>query len=388
MRIAISGARLARFVPVLSGLLAVALLAASAALAAGPPPPSVEAAKPLSRVVDVWDEYTGRFEAVERVEVRARVSGFVDKIEFKDGQTVKAGDPLFLIDPRPYQFAVESAQADLDRAKAQVTQTQADVGRANALSASVITQRDVDQRKSAFEVAQAQQRSAEVALANAKLNLDWTQVRAPIDGRISDRRIDVGNLVQGGQSGATLLTTIVKLDPIHFVFEAAEVDYLRYARAAAQVEKRASFQSPDLIQVRLADETKWGRAGAVDFIDNEIISRSGSIRGRALFANKDFFLTPGLFGRARLFGGRAPALLIPDEAVLADQTRKIVFVVGPGDKLAPKPVTLGPLAYGLRAIFGGLSPDDVVVVNGLANPFVRPGATVTPQLVELKPKDD
>ena len=355
-----------------------------------PPRPAVDVARPQPRTIDRWDEYTGRFEAVQRVEVRARVSGFVDKIEFRDGQSVAEGDPLFVIDPRPYQFAVESAEADLARAEAQVAQAGADVARAQSLTQSAaITQRDVDQRKATYDVARAQKRSAEVALANAKLNLEWTQVRAPIGGRISDRRVDVGNLVQGGQSGATLLTTIVRLDPIHFVFDASEADFLRYARQAADAgaERASSREAPNRVEIKLADETEWSRSGRMNFVDNELAGRSGTIRGRALFDNKDLFLTPGLFARARLYGGKLQALMIPDEAVLSDQARKIVYVIGEGDKIAIKPVRLGPLALGGRAVLEGLSPDDRVVVSGLANPFVRPDAVVAPHLVDIKLAD-
>ena len=301
------------------------LWAVTATAQSAPPRPAVDVANPVARTIDRWDEYTGRFEAVQRVEIRARVSGFVDKIQFHDGQSVAEGAPLFIIDPRPYAFAVETAEADLERANATVAQAGADVARAQSLTQSAaITQRDVDQRKATFDVARAQKRSAEVALENAKLNLEWTQVRAPIGGRISDRRVDVGNLVQGGQSGATLLTTIVRLDPIHFVFDASEADYLRYARQGAGGDRPSSRDAPNRVEIKLADETEWSRNGQMNFVDNELAGRSGTIRGRAVFENKDLFLTPGLFARARLFGGKLQTLLIPDEAVLSDQARKIV----------------------------------------------------------------
>ena len=375
------------FLPSVAAFAALFALS-SAAAGQSAPRPSVDVAKPEPRTIDRWDEYTGRFEAVQKVEVRARVSGFVDKIEFRDGQSVVEGDPLFTIDPRPYQFAVETAEADLARAEAQVAQAGADVARAQSLTQSAaITQRDVDQRKATYDVAKAQKRSAEIALANAKLNLEWTEVRAPISGRISDRRVDVGNLVQGGQSGATLLTTIVRLDPIHFVFDASEADFLRYSRQGAAGGRASSREAPNKVEIKLADETEWSRAGQMNFVDNELAGRSGTIRGRAVFDNHDLFLTPGLFARARLYGGKLQALMIPDEAVLSDQARKIVYVVGDGDKIGIKPVKLGPLALGGRAVLEGLAPEDRVVVSGLANPFVRPDAVVTPHLVGVKLDD-
>jgi multidrug efflux system membrane fusion protein len=371
------------------GFAAFAAASSSAFAQGAPPPPAVTVAKPIARTIDKWDEYTGRFEAVQRVEVRARVSGFVDKIQFFDGQLVKAGDPLFVIDPRPYQLAVESAEADVGHYEALVAQAAADFTRAQALTTSVaITARDVDQRRANLDVARSQLQSAQVAVRNAKLNLEWTEVRAPIAGRISDRRVDVGNLIEGGQTGATLLTTIVTIDPIHFVFDASEADYLRYARLASQGSRRSSREAPNRVQVRLADEKDWDHSGVMNFVDNEIAGRSGTIRGRAVLENKDGFLTPGVFGRARLYGGNIDALLIPDEAIISDQSRKIVFTVDAGNKIVPKPVTLGPLALGLRVVSTGLTPNDVVVIGGLANPFVRPDAVVEPKSGDVKTVGD
>lgn len=346
---------------------------------AAPPLPSVVVARPLSETVPRWDEYTGRFVPVQRVEVRPRVSGAVEKIHFTDGQIVKAGDLLFTIDPRPYQIAVDSARADVARVQAQTTMLSKDVARGESLATGgVITRRDLDQRRGGSDSARAQLLGAEAALRNAQLNLEWTEVRAPIGGRVSDRRIDVGNLVQ---AGATLLTTIVKLDPIHFEFDVSEADYLHYARAGAGRDKSA----PTSAFVRLADETDWKRQGALDFLDNQLNVHSGTIRARALLENKDLFLTPGGFGRVRLNGGDMAALLVPDAAIASDQTNKIVFVVTPDNKVAAKPVTLGPLHKGLRVVLTGLSPDDRVITAGLANPMVRPGALVAPTSGAIAP---
>ncbi|MGL5114791.1 MAG: efflux RND transporter periplasmic adaptor subunit, partial [Beijerinckiaceae bacterium] len=352
-----------------------------AAMAQGAPPaPQVTVATPLSQRVAQWDEYTGRFEAFEQVELRARVSGYIDEVHFRDGQLVKKGDLLFTIDPRPFELAVEAARADVARARAQVQLTENDVERAEGLVRNqTITARDVDQRRANLAVARAQLLSAEVAGRSAALNLDWSKVRAPIAGRISDKRVDVGNLISGGQQGATLLTTVVSQDPIHFIFDASEADYLRYTRLLASGERPSGRDNPNPVQVRLADETEWKRTGKMDFVDNVLNARSGTIRGRAVFDNQDTLLTPGTFGRMRLWGGDADVLLIPDSAVVSDQARKIVLAVGPDNKLVPKVVALGPMSDGLRIVRDGLSKDDRIVINGLANPFVRPGSTVAPQ---------
>lgn len=367
-------------------LLAVAsLLPATAGAQGAPPAPPVTVATPLARTVPHWDEYTGRFEAVQSVEVRARVSGFIEAVHFTDGAIVKKGDPLFTIDQRPYRIAVDSARADVAKAKAQVEVAQSDVDRADSLEKTrILTQRDIDQRRSTLSVARASLLAAQAALDNAELNLRWTDVRAPIAGRISDKKVDVGNLISGGQSGATLLTTIVSTDPIHFVFEASEADYLRYNRLAKQGIRPSSRDYHNPVQVRLSDETQWTREGEMDFVDNQVNARSGTIRGRAVFANADGFLTPGTFGRMRLFGGEFKALLVPDASIVADQARKMVMVVGADNKVVGKAVTLGPIVDGLRVVEGGLDASDKVIIGGLANPFVRPGAAVVAQAGDIQ----
>jgi membrane fusion protein, multidrug efflux system len=227
-------------------------------------------------------------------------------------------------------------------------------------------------------VAKAQQLGAEANLRNAELNLEWTQVRAPISGRVSDRRVDAGNLVQSGPAGSTLLTTIVNLDPIHFIFDASEADYIRYARMSANGGDPLSAKSGHPVTVRLADEPDWthSHTGEMNFVDNQLNARAGTIRGRAVFENKDLFLLPGTFGRLRLFGGNFDALLIPDAAVMSDQASKVVLVVGADNKVIQKTVTLGGIYQGLRAVEAGLDENDRVVIAGVANPFVRPGAVV------------
>ena len=353
----------------------------------GPPAMPVTVSEPIAKRVTQWDEYSGRFEAVASVEVRARVSGFIDKIDFRDGQLVKIGDPLFTIDKRPYEIAVESAEAEVARNKAQVDLAELQVGRgASLISSRTITEAEQDSRKSTLAVARAQLKSAEAALRTAQLNLEWTRVTAPIAGRISDRKVDAGNLISGGQTGATLLATIVTLDPIRFVFDISEADHLRYNRLILSGALASSRDGANPVRIRLSDETDWKRTGKVDFVDNAMTARSGTIRVRALVDNKDQLLTPGIFGRLQLFGGEYDALLIPDSAIISDQARKIVFTVGDDGVVHAKPVTLGTLVDGLRVIRSGLAPTDKVVLDGLANPMVRPGAKVVPQKGEIVAK--
>lgn len=373
----------------LLALASLSLLAFSSASFAqgGPPAMPVTVSEPLAKRVTQWDEYSGRFEAVASVEVRARVSGFIDKIDFRDGQIVKVGDPLFTIDKRPYEIAVESAEAEVARNKAQVDLAELQVGRGASLIASrTITEAEQDSRKSTLAVARAQLKSAEAALRNAQLNLEWTNVTAPIAGRISDRKVDAGNLIAGGQSGATLLATIVTLDPIRFVFDISEADHLRYSRLILSGALASSRDGANPVRIRLSDETDWKRTGKVDFVDNAMTARSGTIRVRALVDNTDQLLTPGIFGRLQLFGGEYDALLVPDSAIISDQARKIVFTVGDDGVVQAKPVTLGTIVDGLRVIRSGLAPTDKVVLDGLANPVVRPGAKVVPQKGEIVAK--
>ncbi|MFC5419465.1 efflux RND transporter periplasmic adaptor subunit [Bosea eneae] len=354
-------------------------LSAEALAQSAPPAPPVTVATPLAKRVTNWDEFTGRFEASEQVDVRARVSGFVESVHFRDGDLVKSGDLLFTVDQRPYKLAVDAARAEVARAKAQVDLAQNEVERAEGLTQNrTITARDIDQRRANLNSAIASQQAAEANLKTAELNLEWTQVRAPLAGRASNRRVDAGNLIAGGQSGATLLTTIVAVDPIKFVFDASEADYLRYSQSQ-------DLRKPGTpVRVRLSNETKWDREGKIDFVDNALNARSATIRTRAVFPNPDGLLTPGTFGRLRLFAGEADALLVPDSVIVSDQANKIVLTVGAENKVVPKPVQLGAISDGLRVITKGLTPADKVIVTGIANPMVRPGVAVTPQPTEIK----
>jgi multidrug efflux system membrane fusion protein len=347
-------------------------------------PPAVAVSRPLQKKITEWDEYTGRFTAVETVEVRARVSGFIDSIHFKDGQLVKQDDLLFVIDPRPYRLAVEQARSDLERANARFEIATLDVQRAAPLIQSqTLTGREFDTRKSTQREAAGQVASMEAALKQALLNLEWTQVRAPISGRISDRRVDAGNLITGGQSGATLLTLIVSQDPIYFVFDGSEADFIHYLRLAAAGTRPSSRDVQNPVSVRLADETEYNHQGRMDFVDNVVNPKTGTIRGRAVFDNKDGLLTPGFFGRLRLFGGEHEALLIPDTAIASDQSRKNVFTVADDGTVGTKLVELGPLIDGLRLIRSGLAPTDRIVIEGLQR--ARPGQKVKPEDGVIEP---
>lgn len=364
----------------------------SAAQTAPPPPPQVTVAKPTKKVVSDYDEYVGRFLPVDFVEVRAHVSGYLDKIHFTDGQMVKVGDPLFTIDRRPFQAAYDQAKAAIAQAQANVAFSQADLERGQSLiKGTTITQQTLDQRVQAKRVAEANLTAQEAATRQAELDLGFTELAAPIAGRIGDRRVSVGNLVTGGTTGnTTLLATIVSVDPIRFEFTMDEASYLRYLNAASV--KRADSVDRGLglsTQLKLIDEKDFVHEGKIDFVDNAISTSSGTIRGRAVFKNADGRLTPGMFGRIRIQASPpAEALLVPDTAVGTEQVRKFVYAVGSDNVATPKYVTLGPLVDGLRVITAGLSADDTVIVNGLMR--IRPGAKVAPQQASAdasNPKD-
>jgi len=366
-----------RIVPLVSLILIANVLAGcdGKPASSAPPLPTVTAAQPLQKSITEWDEYTGRFTALETVEIRARVSGFIDSVHFQEGQIVKKDDLLFVIDQRPYQIAVEQAKADIERAQAKLDIGTQDVNRATPLLQDrTLTEREFDTRKSVQRDASGQLASANAALKQAQLNLEWTEVRAPIAGRISDKRVDAGNLISGGQTGATLLSVIVSIDPIHFVFDGSEADFLHYLRLAAAGTRPSSRDAPNPVAVRLADETEFTHQGRMDFVDNAINPKTGTIRARAVFDNKDGFLTPGFFGRLRLFGGTHDALLIPDGAIASDQASKIVFTVADDGTVGTKRVELGPIVDGLRVVRSGLAPTDRIVIDGL--PRARPGQKV------------
>lgn len=373
------------FLPSLVGfsLVAVALAACEPSsdtkAAPSPPPPPVTVAPPLIQRITEWDEYTGRFEAVERVEIRSRVSGYLESVHFRDGEIVEKGQLLFVIDPRPFQAALERAKADLQRASTRFELTKTELARAERLLAtSNISQEAYDTRRQNMRDAEAQVAAARAQVRSAELDLEFTQIKSPIRGRISDRKVDVGNIVSGGTLQSTLLTTIVALDPIYFVFDVSEADYLRYLRLSRAGTRSDSRNGDDVVSVTLADETEWSRRGRLNFVDNALNPGSGTIRLRAVFENSDLFLVPGVFGRLRVAGsGEYAAMLVPDAAVVADQTRRMLVAVKDDGSTDFRPVILGPIVDGLRVVRSGISPSDRIVISGLQR--ARPGGKVTPQ---------
>lgn len=372
----------------LSTGLALAGAAALSACSGGggpptPPPTQVTVAVPLQRDIVDWDEYIGRFEAIQDVELRPRVSGQIDRVLFADGQRVGKGQPLFIIDQRPYRAAYQQAQAQLAKSRANRTNAQTELTRAKTLlAASAISKEEFETKEATARSAEADVQAAEAQVTNAGLNLGFTVVRSPISGRVSDRRVSKGNLVS---EGTTVLTRVVSVDPIWFSFDGAESFYLKYRRLDQAGQRKSSRDAPNPIEIQLADETGYRWHGHMDFVDNAIDPNSGTIRAHAVVANPDGFLTPGLFGRARLLGsGTYHAMLVPDEAIITDQTRKLVYVVGQDGKVAPRPVVTGPPVEGLRVVREGLAPTDHVVINGLTR--LQPGMPVKANLTKLAPR--
>jgi RND family efflux transporter MFP subunit len=346
---------------------------------AGPPAMPVDVAKPLVKMVTEWDEFTGRFEAVETVELRARVSGYLEAVHFRDGQTVNKGDLLFTIDPRPFQARVAATKAELAVAQTAVRLAKTELSRAEKLiRTNAISKELLDTRRAAKETAEARAEGARANLRTAELDLEFTKIKAPVAGRISDHKIDVGNLVSGGTTSANVLANIVSLDPIYFIFDVSEADYLRYNRLDKTGQRPSSRNTDNPVFVRLMDEEKWTRQGRMNFVDNRIDSNTGTIRGRAIFDNPDGLLVPGIFGHLRVVGsGQYEAMLLPPEAVLSDQNNRIVMTVGDGGAVIPKQVTTGPVIDGLIVIRKGITPNDQVVIKGVQR--ARPGGKVIAQ---------
>ncbi|MFG1229162.1 efflux RND transporter periplasmic adaptor subunit [Xanthobacter wiegelii] len=372
-------------VPVLALALALAGCGQPTAQQQGaPPPPQVTVANPTSANVTDTDEYVGRFVAIDEVNVRARVSGYLDKIDFVDGQLVKEGDVLFTIDQRPFKIAVDQAQANLAQAKANLDFTKADLERARTLledkTSNAISKQAFDQRTQAERTAAAIVQSQEAQVRSAQLDLGFTEVKAPVSGKIGDRRVSVGNYVTGGTGGTpTLLAVIVSTDPIRFEFTIDEASLLRLTRRQGGTDFKG-----EPVTLRLIDDKDFVHKGKLDFLNNVVDRETGTIRGRAVFDNKDGLFRPGMFARLRLQSSDPyQALVVPDVAIGTEQVKKFVYVVGPENKVSQKFVTLGPLQGDMRVIREGLGPDDKVVVNGLMR--VRPGVTVTPQVAGAAP---
>jgi multidrug efflux system membrane fusion protein len=348
--------------------------------APAPPPPTVTVATPVQRTIIDYDEYVGRFVAIDAVEVRARVSGYLDGVHFNDGQIVKQGDLLFTIDKRPFQNALDQARANLELARSNLLYAESDLARGKQLVRDkTITDQVFEQRAQATRNAQASVAANEAALRQAELDLQFTELRAPVAGRIGDRRVSPGNLITGGTSGnTTLLATIVSLDPIRLEFTFDEASYLRYERFSRSGREVTGREGSVIVALRLIDEANFVHRGYMDFVDNVIDKASGTIRGRAVFSNTEQTFTPGMFARVRVPGSPAyPALLMPDSAIGSEQARKFVLVVDAENTAQQRYVTLGQLVDNLRVIKDGLKPDDRVIVNGLMR--ARPGAKVTPE---------
>jgi RND family efflux transporter MFP subunit len=343
---------------------------------AAAPPPTVVVAKPVQRTVIDQDEYVGRFVALNAVDIRSRLSGYLSEIHFTDGQMVKQGDLLFTIDRRPFEIALEQMRANLAQARANLAFAKADLERGQSLLQNkTITEQTYDQRTQAKNVAEASVAAQEAMVHSAELDLDqYSELRSPIDGKIGDRRVSVGNLVTGGTGGnTTLLATIVSVDPIRFEFTFDESSYLRYQRFAGK--QGGGVDGGVAVSLKLLDEKDFDHTGKIDFVDNVINQSSGTIRGRAVFHNPNGVFTPGMFGRIRVPGSPPyPALLIPDDAIASEQARKYVLVVDDTGVVRQKYVTPGQLDDGLRVIKDGLVADDRVIVNGLMH--ARPGIKV------------
>jgi RND family efflux transporter MFP subunit len=350
---------------------------------AAPPLQAVTVAEVPEREITEWDEFTGRLEAVDVVEIRPRVSGYINRVAFDEGKEVAQGEVLFEIDPRPYQAELARAEAELERARSAAALARSEVVRASKLvQAQAISREEYDSRSSAEAQGGATVRAAEAAVETARLNLQWTRVRSPIAGRVSNAMVTPGNLVEAGPP-ATLLTTVVSLDPMYLYFDSDEQTYLRYAALAKNTG--TNWREARLpVYLGLVNESGFPHQGRLDFVDNQVDPNTGTIRTRAVFSNRSRALTPGLFARVKLVGSqKTKALLVRDAAIGTDQDRKFVLVVGPGDTLAYRPVVPGRLTEGLRIVTSGLQAGERVVVNGLMR--VRPGMKVAPTLTAMVP---
>jgi RND family efflux transporter MFP subunit len=361
------------------------VLASGCAPQAAPAPqtPQVSVAEVLQRDVSDWDEFTGRTEAIQSVEVRPRVSGYIERVAFAEGSTVQKGDLLFVIDPRPYRAELDKAEAELVRAQANAELARNEVARGDRLlSARAISQEEYDQRVNAGRESDANVRAARAAVETARLNLSYTQITSPIDGRVSKAEVTLGNLVSGGTANATLLTSVVSVDPIYVAFEGDERVYLKYASLGQLGELRGANDVRNTVRVAFANEKDFPHEGELVFLDNQLNPATGTIRARALLDNHDRRLTPGLFARVKLIGNEVrTAIVIDDRAVGTDQNQKFVYVVGKNNVVDYRAVKLGRLVEGLRIVDEGLTPGERIVVNGLQR--VRPGVTIAPELVSM-----
>lgn len=362
----------------LTGLLAfITACSSSNSQPQTPPPPTVTVSAPMEESVTQYDEFTGRFRAVERVEVRARVDGYLDEIRFQDGQLIEKGDVLFVIDQRPYKIALEQAQAELESDQTRLDLAKKELERAQNLRASgAVSQELIDRRNQEYLSAQSAVSSAEAAVHSAQLDLEFTKVRAPVSGKISENFVSVGNLVSGGLSSATLLTRIVSFDPIYFTFEASENKLISYLKNQSFRGDVSTIQdSGQQVQAKLLGDKQFTHQGTLDFVDNEIDQSTGTMLVRAVFQNDKLLLTPGMFAKARFSAtGQHRELLIPDKVIASNQSQRFVLTVDDSSKVSRKVVETGTLHNNLRIIEQGLTKADRVIINGAAK--VRPGQTV------------
>ncbi|MGH7536866.1 MAG: efflux RND transporter periplasmic adaptor subunit [Gemmatimonadales bacterium] len=371
-----------------AGIVAAAALSLSVLACAGdppaqPPPPQVTVAPVIEREITEWDDFSGRFQAVDVVEIRPRVSGAIQRVAFTEGREVRKGDVLFVVDPRPYQAELSRAQAELERTRTRAALTGREVERAERLvSAQAISREEFDTRATAQADARASVQAAEAAVETARLNLEWTRIRSPIAGRVGRAEVTEGNLVQAGPPTATLLTTVVSLDPIYVDFEGDEQSYLKYAALARSGERPNGPETRIPVQVGLSDEDGYPHEGYIDFVDNRLNPETGTIQARAVLSNKERRFTPGLFARVRLRGSaKYRATLIQDRAVATDQDKKYVLVLTDSGTVAYRPIQLGRLVDGLRVVREGLRPGERIVINGAQR--VRPGMPVTAAVASM-----
>jgi len=340
-------------------------------------PPAVTVATPVRRTITEWDEFSGRLASPERVEIRARVSGYLEKVHFKEGSVVQQGDPLFSIDQRPYAAEVNRLQAEVERSSTRADLARLESRNAEQLrSSSAISKEEIERRLKTLAESLGAIKAAQAALAAAELDLESTSIRSPITGRISNARVTPGNLVRGGTQETTLLTTIVSLDPIHCYFEVDERSALKYRDLLRSGQRSSALENPIPAEMGLAHDSGFPHQGVVDFVDNQLEPGTGTIRARGVFPNPDALMAPGFFARVRIPGsGPYPALLIRDQAVNDDQGRSFAWVIGSDNTASYRPLVLGPKTEGLRIVRSGLQENDRVVINGLM--AVRPGITVT-----------
>jgi len=385
-----SVSRHGRFVTVLLPALAAAIATlllqgckSEATTAAAAPLPQVSVAAALERDVLEWDEFTGRLEAVEAVDVRPRVTGYIESVNFAEGSVVRKGDLLFVIDPRPYRAELARAEAELARAVARAELTKSDVERSEKLlGVKAVSREEYDQRLNAQRESQANVEAARAAVTTTKLNLEFTRVTSPINGRASRAAVTAGNLVTGGSTSGQVLTTVVSIDPIYVSFEGDEQVYLKYTELARRGDRQSSRDAANPVLMALANEQGYPHRGEMTFVDNQVDSRTGTIRARASFDNKDGYLTPGLFARVKLLGHDSRrAVLVDDRAIGTDQSQKFVYVVDSENKVSYRSVKIGRLTDGLRIVQEGLQPGETVIVNGLQR--VHPGVVVAPERVAM-----